>query len=227
MSTPTQPAMAAARELFPMAAASPSVGTNRMQLHNAALIIDGRFAALRAELAAAKETITGQVNQIANQSREIEALRSMPAELLDINAIWDQRDKAVQELAQLRAEIAAKGEALDHANARWQASSFREQQDIIDRLREQLAQAEEERDFCLAATDATEWIRINQMSAAEVKKELLENGYTEERLNAGLAKIRAKMEAALSSNAANKGENVPESLNESAQNYDDTNANGR
>lgn len=60
-----------------------------------------------------------------------------------------------------------------------------------DKLRAELTAAGEERDFCLAAIDATEWIRINAMSGEEVKKELLEKGYTDERINAGLDRIRA------------------------------------
>jgi len=109
--TPTQRAMAAARaeqdERFLAYAEKQQPVTDD---GIAMLALAEQIRALRAELAAAKETITGQVNQIANQSREMEALRAMPAELLDVHAICDQRDKAVHELAQLRAELAAKGE---------------------------------------------------------------------------------------------------------------------
>ncbi len=44
--------------------------------------------------------------------------------------------------------------------------------------------------------DGFEWQRINAMSAEEVRKELLAEGYTEERLNEGFAKVRAMTEAA-------------------------------
>ena len=44
---------------------------------------------------------------------------------------------------------------------------------------------------------AFEWQRINAMSQAEVEKELLEAGYTKERLAAGLAEIRATVAKAI------------------------------
>ena len=70
------------------------------------------------------------------------------------------------------------------------------------KLHAELARAEEENEFHIAAMNAFEWQRINAMSAAEVEKELLEAGYTKERLDAGLAKIRATVETAIALRAA-------------------------
>jgi F0F1-type ATP synthase membrane subunit b/b' len=53
-------------------------------------------------------------------------------------------DQAHKVISTLRADLAAAKAELAHANGRWQASSFREQQDIIDQLREQVAKSDED-----------------------------------------------------------------------------------
>lgn len=69
-----------------------------------------------------------------------------------------------------------------------------------------LAVEKEENDFLHAALDAFEWQRINSMSVLEVKKELLEAGYTEERLAEGMAKIMATVSKSRSALDAAKGD---------------------
>jgi hypothetical protein len=61
----------------------------------------------------------------------------------------------------------------------------------------QLAETEAHNEFLQDTLSAFEWQRINTMSVAEVEKELHELGYTKERLDAGFAKIRATVAAAL------------------------------
>ena len=68
----------------------------------------------------------------------------------------------------------------------------------------ELAEAREENDFLQAALSAFEWQRINALSHEEVKKELLEAGYTQERLDEGLKKIRATVEKALAAREGSK-----------------------
>ncbi len=60
-----------------------------------------------------------------------------------------------------------------------------------------MKEAEEENEFLQHALSAFEWQRINSMSQTEVEKELLDTGYTKERLDAGLAKIRTTVERVL------------------------------
>lgn len=60
----------------------------------------------------------------------------------------------------------------------------------------ELTRLAEENKFLHDLLDGFEWQRINAMSAEEVRKELLAEGYTEERLNADFAKVRAMIEAA-------------------------------
>ena len=81
----------------------------------------------------------------------------------------------------------------------------------IERLRADLATMREERDglreeneFLHDAMDNFEWQRINSMSHEEVKKELLASGYTQERLDAGFAKIRATVEKVIAVARATK-----------------------
>jgi len=69
-------------------------------------------------------------------------------------------------------------------------------------LRRELDEAREELEFERAAMSAFEWQRINAMSQAEVEKELLEAGYTKERLAAGLAEIRATVVKAIAARNA-------------------------
>lgn len=68
----------------------------------------------------------------------------------------------------------------------------------------ELAFAVEENEFLQKAISAFDWQRINSMSVDEVEKELLDAGYTKERLDAGLAKIRATVEKALAARAASE-----------------------
>ena len=73
------------------------------------------------------------------------------------------------------------------------------------RWQQRAERAEEENKFLHDALDAFEWQRINSMTVAEVKKELLANGYTEERLAAGFKKIIATVEKAKAALDAAKG----------------------
>lgn len=66
----------------------------------------------------------------------------------------------------------------------------------------ELSELREENEFLQKAISAFDWQRINAMSTAEVEKELLAAGYTKERLDAGLAKIRATVEKAIAARKA-------------------------
>lgn len=72
-------------------------------------------------------------------------------------------------------------------------------------LRAKLKVAREENDFLQSALSAFEWQRINTLSHEEVKAELLAEGYTQERLDEGLRKIRETVEKALATRAAQEG----------------------
>ncbi len=74
-----------------------------------------------------------------------------------------------------------------------------------DQAEADLASAREENEFLHAALSAYDWQRINAMSHEEVKAELLAAGYTQERLDEGLRKIRATVEKVLAARAAQEG----------------------
>lgn len=67
------------------------------------------------------------------------------------------------------------------------------------------ADAQQERDkeieFLQDMMGAFEWQRINALSHEEVRKELHEAGYTDGQLEAGLAKVRKAVEAAMARKA--------------------------
>jgi hypothetical protein len=63
-------------------------------------------------------------------------------------------------------------------------------------LNERIQNLAEEHEFLQSLMTAFEWQRINSMSEAEVEKELLAEGYTKERIAAGIAKCRALVETA-------------------------------
>lgn len=67
----------------------------------------------------------------------------------------------------------------------------------ISILKQQRDDLQKENDFLQAALSAFDWQRINSISHKEVEAELLAAGYTKEALAAGLAKIRATVEAAI------------------------------
>lgn len=97
------------------------------------------------------------------------------------------------ELANMRLKLAAK------EDEGWEGTRRRDvlQRETVVALAERPSAPNEtellreENKFLHDALDAFEWQRINAMSHEEVRKELLADGYTEERLNAGFAKIKA------------------------------------
>lgn len=72
-----------------------------------------------------------------------------------------------------------------------------EVQQATRELRERAERAEAENKWLQDLLAAFDWQRINLMSADEVEKELLEAGYTKEKLAAGLKEVRATIEAAI------------------------------
>jgi hypothetical protein len=72
---------------------------------------------------------------------------------------------------------------------------------VVQDAAEEIAELRTENEWLQSLLAGFEWQRINAMSAAEVEKELLAEGYTKERLDAGMAKLRATL--------ASKGVTLP------------------
>jgi hypothetical protein len=178
---PTQPAMAAARELYPKwAEDEATLVLASDHLHYYARIIDKHFSTLRAELAAAKA--------LADENEELAEIGTALTQLVEANTLEcdvsfepdDVLAAHYKELTQLRADLAAKGECVQ---------KLADKPMLVDVAASAIWEQHMNK---LAPEDRTEW---NDTPA----------------LGRGITLAYAKnallaVDSALSANAANKGE---------------------